>query len=79
MKKMTKTEKIVEGNRKRAKGVKNALRKHRADAIRILERNIVMRKRVAARKLAELLGGMTPEGRRAYQMHLDMMKAGAGA
>lgn len=79
MHRMSKTDKIVEGNRKRIKGEKDADRGRRAHMMRVLTRLIETRKRVAARKLRELLAGMTPEGREAYRMHRQMVEAGAGA
>ena len=79
MHKMTRTEKIVDGNRKRIKGEKDANRARRAHRMLVLARAIETRKRVAARKLRELLAGMSPEGRQAYQMHQKMVAAGAGA
>ena len=75
MKRQSRTQKIVQGNRKRIKGEKDADRKRCADAILHHDRGIVIRARVAARKLAEMLAGMTPEGLKAYYMHQDMLKA----
>ncbi len=77
MHRMSKTDKIVEGNRKRIKGEKDADRGRRAHMILVLARLIETRKRVVARKLRELLAGMSPEGREAYRMHQQMVEAGA--
>ncbi len=79
MHRMSRTDKITDGTRKRIKGEKDAARGRRAHMMLMFARLIETRKRVAARKLRELLAGMTPEGREAYRMHQQMIEAGAGA